>query len=133
MAESRKTPEAERGTIYRFFENNGKPSKNHALVISDNSRAMDRFVSVLILNEYDAGADVVKVDIQGKTYYAHCGMVSYASRERLGAIVCVLDEGSMEEIDARVAEQLGLEKRTGYKELYEELIEKILDRKETLI
>lgn len=133
MEQKRNTikPAAERGRVYEFYDNEGKLTQNYALVISSDTRAHDKFVSILMLNDFANGPDVMKVQVKlisGSSLQKciHCGMVSYAARERLGDIVGTVPNETMNQINNLIAKQLGLVIQTDYKTLYEDLLDRII-------
>ena len=122
---------ADRGGIYEFIESDGR-IKNRVLVISNQSRNRDNLVSILRLSPVGNGNDAVAVDYDSKTgeyWYVHCGCVSYAYRNRLGKKTGEVFDGTMKRVDNLVREQLGLsEETTTYKKLYDELMDKLIER-----
>lgn len=118
---------AERGWIYEFLEADGTTNK-YVLVVSSQKRANDRMISILMLGDSCAGYDVVRVGFEGGNKYLHCGMVTYTARTRLGKKMYKVAKKTMENVDFLIADNLGLnrEKMAVYKDLYEELLRKVM-------
>lgn len=116
---------AQRGHVYEFVEKDGVTVKNRVLVVSADSRAGDRLVSILMLGDIGFGHDVVKVGKQ----YVHCGCVTYCSRDRLGRMIGKASKQAMEDIDFMLAKELGLvsARLTVYKELYDDMLRKMME------
>lgn len=131
--EKRYSNVANRGCVYEFLEKDGQ-IKNYVLVISGQQRATDKLITILMLGDSPAGADVVKIDFKGESKYIHCGMMTYCARVKLGHCVMTLDDYLMNRIDKELAKQLGLvADDSHYKELYDNLLDKIVaGYKETL-
>ena len=124
------TAPAERGQIREFIEKD-ETIKNCVLVVSSNERKYDKIVSIIMLRAIPTGSDTVRIPSDdGGTYYASCGLVTYVHRSRLGAVKALLTEEKMAEIDERIADNLGIKEDTPYKELYENLLEKVVSRYE---
>ena len=122
--------EAKRGSIYTFCDACGNPTGNYVLVISDDSRSRDKYVSILMFGDSDLGPDVISYEIRPQIVkYLHCGMVSYTSRDKLGKCVGQLESDDMQKVDQMILRQLGLVERVDYKVLYEELINKLIANK----
>lgn len=118
----------DRGNIHEFLDKFGNVD-GRALVVSDQSRNRDNVISILKLSPVGTGPDAVVVAYDTATdkyWYVHCGCVSYAYRNRLGRKTGALTESTMEMVDKRIMEQLGLKEETvSYKKLYEGLIERM--------
>lgn len=128
--EKRFSNEANRGSIYEFLEKDGSV-RNYVLVVSGQQRATDKLITILMLGNSPAGADVVKIDFNGEPRYLHCGMMTYCARVKLGKKLMTLDEDAMSKVNAELAKQLGLQMTDQhYKELYENLLDKIVARYE---
>lgn len=115
---------AQRGHVYEFIEKDGTV-KNRALVVSADTRAGDRLVSILMLGDVNLGYDVVKIGKQ----YVHCGCVTYCSRDRLGKLIGKASKQAMEDVDFMLAKELGLvsARLTVYKELYDGMLRKMME------
>ena len=116
---------AQRGHVYEFVEKDGITVKNRVLVVSADSRAGDKLISILMLGDISFGHDVVKVGKQ----YVHCGCVTYCSRDRLGRMIGKASKQAMEDIDFMLAKELGLvsARLTVYKELYDDMLRKMME------
>lgn len=116
---------AQRGHVYEFVEKDGVTVKNRVLVVSADSRAGDKLISILMLGDIGFGHDVVRVGKQ----YVHCGCVTYCSRDRLGRMVGKVSKSAMEDIDFMLAKELGLvsARLTVYKELYDDMLRKMME------
>ena len=116
---------AQRGHVYEFVEKDGVTIKNRVLVVSADSRAGDKLVSILMLGDIGFGHDVVKIGKQ----YVHCGCVTYCSRDRLGRMIGKASKQAMEDIDFMLAKELGLvsARLTVYKELYDDMLRKMME------
>lgn len=116
---------AQRGHVYEFVEKDGITVKNRVLVVSADSRAGDKLISILMLGDIGLGHDVVKI---GKRY-VHCGCVTYCSRDRLGRMIGKASKQAMEDIDFMLAKELGLvsARLTVYKELYDDMLRKMME------
>ena len=116
---------AQRGHVYEFVEKDGITVKNRVLVVSADSRAGDKLVSILMLGDIGFGHDVVKIGKQ----YVHCGCVTYCSRDRLGRMIGKVSKSAMEDIDFMLAKELGLvsARLTVYKELYDDMLRKMME------
>lgn len=116
---------AQRGHVYEFVEKDGVTVKNRVLVVSADSRAGDKLISILMLGDIGFGHDAVRVGKQ----YVHCGCVTYCSRDRLGRMVGKVSKSAMEDIDFMLAKELGLvsARLTVYKELYDDMLRKMME------
>jgi hypothetical protein len=116
---------AQRGHVYEFVEKDGITVKNRVLVVSADSRAGDKLISILMLGDIGFGHDVVKIGKQ----YVHCGCVTYCSRDRLGRMIGKASKQAMEDIDFMLAKELGLvsARLTVYKELYDDMLRKMME------
>lgn len=123
-------PEARRGYIYEF-DDKKSDNKRYVLVVSNDTRATDRMVSVVMFGDSDLGHDVVK--IQNKVFgvkYLHCGMLTYTKREYLIDVVGKLSPAEMEKVDYTISRELSIREhivaeRDVYKKMYEELLAKV--------
>jgi len=115
---------AQRGHVYEFIEKDGTV-KNRVLVVSADTRAGDRLVSILMLGDIGFGHDVVKIGKQ----YVHCGCVTYCGRDRLGRMIGKASKQAMEDVDFMLAKELGLvsARLTVYKELYDDMLRKMME------
>lgn len=113
---------ADRGSVYEFIERDNTV-KNMVLVVSSQHRCEDNIISILLLGTKYTGYDCVPIVIDNTTYYAHCGLVTYAKRNRLGRHVLDLPDDVMSRVDTNIASNLGLKYLTQYKDKYETLLE----------
>ena len=116
---------AQRGHVYEFVEKDGATVKNRVLVVSADSRAGDKLISILMLGDIGFGHDVVKIGKQ----YVHCGCVTYCSRDRLGRLIGKASKQAMADVDFMLAKELGLvsARLTVYKELYDDMLRKMME------
>jgi hypothetical protein len=111
--------------VYEFVEKDGATVKNRVLVVSADSRAGDKLISILMLGDIGFGHDVVKIGKQ----YVHCGCVTYCSRDRLGRLIGKASKQAMADVDFMLAKELGLvsARLTVYKELYDDMLRKMME------
>ena len=121
------TQSAKRGFIYEFREKDGAV-KNTVLVISSNHRQEDNLISILMLGTKYTGKDCIEVKLADETRYVHCGLVTYASRARLGDILEEVPVDVMERISNNIAYQLGINDGIDYKQLYDDLMSKVVSK-----
>lgn len=95
-----------RGEIYECEIANGTDMK-YALVVSCDARQNDRYLSIVMLNTEPYGRNPVEIKVLDMCY-ADCDRVSFAEQRRLGNFVRMASEKEMQEIDARLAEAIGL-------------------------
>lgn len=125
LAEPYKTI-AERGCIYEFIEKDGT-HKNDVLVVSSNSRATDKIISILMLRDGLNGNDVVRIRYNNRDRVVHCGCVTFVDRSRLGGKLAKVSDKVMDDISLFMASQLGIDKDGKvYKALYEDLLNRVL-------
>ena len=123
--------EARRGYIYEF-DDNKVTNKRYVLVVSNDARATDRMVNVIMFGDSDLGHDVVKV--QNEVFgvkYLHCGMLTYSKREFLTKEVGKVSSKTMEKVEQTICKELSLREdvvaeRNFYKNTYSELLAKVL-------
>lgn len=124
--------EARRGYIYEFDDNKSS-NKRYVLVVSNDTRATDRMVSVIMFGDSNLGHDVVKVDNEAfGVKYLHCGMLTYTKREFLTMEVDRISPEEMEKVDYVISRELAIREhivaeRDVYKKLYEELLAKAMN------
>lgn len=118
---------ATRGAIYEFLEKDGT-TRNFVLVVSSQTRATDKIISVLMLGDSPAGYDIVEIPFMGTIRYVHCGMITYCGRTRLGRKMDIVDPETMRKIDTQLAKDLGItiSDDSIYKDLYENLIDRLV-------
>lgn len=119
---------AERGCVYEFFEKDGT-SRNLCVVISNNKRASDKIINILMLKDDLPCEDTIDVEVNHQRYVVHCGCVTYTYRNQLGRKICKLSENKLSAISDSVMAQLGINiPDMGYKQLYELLLDKVLNK-----
>ena len=126
--------EAKRGFVYLFKDDNAKWKDKYVLVVSDDSRAMDKIVSVVVLGDSANGHDVVPVTIPNiGVKYAHCGMVTYMGRHLLNEEIFKVNTATIKAINKQIISNMGLidtEKMIEYnnfKQEYNNLLDKLMD------
>lgn len=147
----KETMEYKRGEIFEYNANGNDGRK--ALVVSADFRSAGRYLSVIVLSDEIKGENMIPV-VCGGQMYADCGMVSFATNERLGSYIRTASAKEMQQIDEGICRCLGLEQKTVevpapvayessaellfedlatakaeakvYKELYEKLFEKMI-------
>lgn len=138
-----KAPAVERGGIYEFIEADGTSTKM-ALVVAGAHRVRDRFVSILMLKPfvedgvYGLHNDEVLITTPDDRYVAHCGMVTYVRRDRLGRQIHKVSKAVRHKVNEQLKIELGMvgapghfrdltemvtEPEPDYKAMYEQLLE----------
>lgn len=126
-----------RGYIYEFEPKTEYKNKAYALAVSSDSRAMDNIVSIIILskNYQIENIEIVNSQFEYGVMYCNCGKITHSERTRLVREVSKVSEKKMEKIDRLIAQNLGLNplkteaENIVYKELYHELLEKMVGGK----
>ncbi len=119
---------AYRGQIYEFKESDGSFQGNYVLVVSDDSRKLDKFVSIIMLYRKPFGTDIVEIRCRGIKMYLRCGMVTYTCRDRLGDLIGTVSAEEMDEVNNTLCRQLGI-CDVDYKKLYEDLLQKVTEER----
>lgn len=119
--------QGERGSMYEWLNpNTGK--ENLVVVVSDNSRSMDNLISILFMSTFRGNAkDVVHIRLDKKDYAVHCDLVTYTHRSYLARKVGKVSEDTMDKINLRIARSLGLETDGIYKDVYDDLVTRIIN------
>lgn len=125
MGNQNKLQVADRGGVFEFIEKDGSV-KNMVLVVSNDHRKTDKRVSTTMLGDNDYGNDVIELDVNGKTKYIHCGMISYSMRNRLGKKLIQLSEDKMKEVDRCIMGQFGLDYVLEQIKMYEKMYKDML-------
>lgn len=126
--------EAKRGSIYRWYDENAEIKEKYVLVVSSTHRSFDKMISIIsLVDKYIDADDSIPVEVMGVgTLYCHCGLPTYLHRYKLGERVDVVDIDTMDRINRMMHKQLGLDapdiQDNLYKELYENLLEKVVDK-----
>ncbi len=96
--------------IYRgdIFKYEVKGEEKNALIVSADFRNNSRFVSVIVLTDEPKGEVNVPINLKDGTYYADCGMVAFASRERFIEFKELASDEEMKQISEGIAKCLGL-------------------------
>lgn len=102
--------EFNRGEIFEY-EEVGRMTTRKALILSADFRSNDRWHSVILLTEEPKGKINAQIICEGMMY-ADCGMVSFASADRLGRYIRTATAEEMAQIDECVAKCLGIEQKT---------------------
>lgn len=124
--------EARRGHIYRF-EDGKNPYERFVVVLSNNTRATDKMVSVIMFGDSPLGHDVVKVESEAfGVKYLHCGMLTYTKREFLVEEVGKISSEELSDIEKTVCRELSLREDVVaelkfYKEAYKDLLDKLVN------
>lgn len=118
---------ADRWYIYDFIERSGE-IKNKVLVVSNQDRAQNKIVSIIMLGSSMLGHDVVPIKIEGQEWAVNCGLVTFCARDRLGRKHGKIPDKKARAIEDMIAQELGLviNERVDYKTLYESLIDKLI-------
>lgn len=118
-----------KGDIYRFLDRDGSDTEKFCIVVSSNHRATDKLISIIVLGTKE-GADSVPVkelhDLTHIDYFAHCGLVTYCDRGRLGQCVASASTDTIKEIDKSIIEALGI---TDYEDMYNMILDKMMAQK----
>ena len=102
-----KQMEFNRGEIFSYTMNGGDRRK--ALVISADFRAKDRYISIIVLTEEPKPNSVPITTLTG-IMYADCGMVSFATNDRLGNFLQSVNETEMKDLEEGIMYCLGIER-----------------------
>lgn len=105
----KETMEYKRGEIFEYNANGNDGRK--ALVVSADFRSAGRYLSVIVLSDEIKGENMIPV-VCGGQMYADCGMVSFATNERLGSYIRTASAKEMQQIDEGICRCLGLEQKT---------------------
>lgn len=128
-----------RGYIYEFEPKTDCENKLFALAVSSDGRSADNVVSVIILSKiYSFGCvEIVNNQFPESVLYCNCGKVTHAERYRLKREISKVSDRKMEKIDRAIASALGINpmmmeaENKVYKELYQELLERVLGNGKT--
>lgn len=102
--------EFKRGEIFEY-EMKDRYETKKALVVSADFRSGDRYINVIVLTDEPKGNINVPINCQGMMY-ADCGMVSFATNDRLLDYIRTATAEEMSQIDAGIAKCLGIEQKT---------------------
>jgi len=100
--------EFKRGEIFEY-EMKDRYETKKALVVSADFRSGDRYINVIILTDEPKGNINVPINCQGMMY-ADCGMVSFATNDRLLDYIRTATAEEMAQIDEGIAKCLGIER-----------------------
>lgn len=100
----------QRGEIFEY-EMKDRYETKKALVVSANFRAGGRYISIIVMTDEPKGEVSVPIVCQGMMY-ADCGMVSFATDDRLGNYIRSASAEEMAQIDEGIARCLGIEQKT---------------------
>lgn len=123
-----------RGYIYEFETKSEFSGKCFALAVCSDSRGADNLVSVIILSP-NPSPDTVQIansQFPEGSLWCNCGKVTFTERERLVREVGKVNEKKMAKIDYLIGNALGINtalvaaENKVYKELYLELLERVL-------
>jgi len=112
--------EFNRGELFEYEMRNTGESKV-ALVVSADFRSNDRFLNVIVLTDEPKGEVNVAITTNYGIMYADCGMVSFATNDRLINYLKHVKSEEMEQIDAGIAKCLGIESLVIEKEVIKEV------------
>lgn len=127
--------------IYEFIERDGS-CKYYCVVVGAEHRKTERFISIIILKdtEEDTGyADSIGIRLPIGDFWVHCGMVTYARRDRLGRKVAKVGEKTRKKITRMIGIELGViseprskvfesDTKPDYESLYYSLMHKALSQ-----
>lgn len=99
-----------RGEIFEY-EHISTSAIKKALVVAADFRKNDRYISVILLTEEPKGKINIPIVCEGMMY-ADCGMVSFATNDRLGNYIRTATAEEMAQIDEGIAKCLGIEQKT---------------------
>ena len=102
-----------RGEIYELMTD-GPEGPKYAVIISAEDRTRDKAQSVIVLEERRFGDRSIPISCQGEKF-ANCGRVCYTFADRLGDFVRCTTDKEMAQIDAAIAESLGLSMTPAWK------------------
>ena len=102
--------EYNRGEIFEYEMANRFETKK-ALVVSADFRAGERYLSIIVLIDEPKGQVNVPIVCEGMMY-ADCGMVSFATNDRLGNFIRKATDAEMSQIDEGIAKCLGIKQKT---------------------
>lgn len=126
-----------RGYIYEFKPKSEFDGTAYALAVSADSRGADNIVSIIILSQNPSTecVQIVNSKFDGNVMYCNCGKVTSTERCRLTREVSKVSEKKMSKINMLIGNALGINplittaENKVYKELYMDLLERILDRR----
>lgn len=116
---SESKPVCLRGDIYTV-ELKNMSTERKVLVIGNDCRKTDRWISVLILQDEEKGKNVVPI-VAGSAMYVDCDRVTYIDRNNVLNFVRSATDEEMARIDEAICESLGIS--AGDAELYSKLQE----------
>lgn len=135
------TPTVDRMGVYEFLEKDGS-CKKYCVIVSADHRKHDRFTSVVMLTDADSEcgyADAIGVKLPIGDYYAHCGMVTYVRRDRLGRKVGKVGDKTRTKITKMIGVEMGVlnnprdsvweeDNKPDFEKLYNDLLATIAKR-----
>lgn len=95
-----------RGEIYELMTD-GSAELKYAVIISAEDRTQDKVQSIIVLTEQCFDDRCIPIPCRG-TKYANCSRVCYTRTERIGGFMRCITAEEMAQIDAAIAESLGL-------------------------
>lgn len=123
--------EAKRGHIYRFDDSKNSYER-YVLVVSSNTRATDRIVSVIMFGDSFLGHDVVKITSEEiGVKYLHCGMLTYTKREFLVEEIGQISTEELKAVENTLCHELSIREDVVaelnfYKDAYENLLDRLV-------
>ena len=123
--------EARRGHIYEFCDGKNT-NRRYVLVVSSNTRATDKMVSVIMFGDSSLGHDVVKVTNEEiGVKYLHCGMLTYTKREFLVEDIGTISAEELKQVEFILSRELSIREDVVaelnfYKNAYTDLINKLV-------
>lgn len=123
-----------RGYIYEFNPKTEFAGKAFALAVSSNARGADNIVSIIILSQNPSTECIQLANSQFPegVMYCNCGKVTCTERARLIREISKVSDKKMSKIDLLIGNALGINtveiiaENKVYKELYTELLERVL-------
>lgn len=96
--------------VYEFLEKDGSVQK-YCIVVGADHRKHDRFISIVMLTdaEKERGyADAIGIPLPIGDYWCHCGMVTYARRDRLGNKIAKVGNATRKKITKMIGIEMGV-------------------------
>lgn len=123
-----------RGYVYEFEPKTEFSGKVYALAVSADRRGLDNVVSIILLsrNPSPECIEIANSQFAEGVLYCNCGKATSTERDRLTREVFKIADKKMKKIDSRLSSNLGLNplemeiENKVYKELYHELLERVI-------
>lgn len=118
--------EFNRGEIFEY-ELAGRSERKKALVVSADFRSEERYINIIVLIDEPKGQINVPIVCEGMMW-ADCGMVSFATNDRLGNFIKRATDAEMKQVDEGIIRSLGLEhKLVEVEKIVEVPVEKVVE------